>query len=295
MMSNQQYNGCVAPMMNNQCLTENLVRDERSKPYVQPNPLLYCVFCLSANHHSHECWRFKSSTKFWQMVLEQRRCKNCLRLYHRSNKCFNRSFCRVNGCTRPDKHSEILCYGRYVRHKHSPNLYENYPRNSPWLYVSHSYKSSYRMQQTSRNMIPKRLIKESSSSVRSQDVQIQCTLVPPQRNVIASLKNHVSTQTSGFDQLVLLRPSRKEKGCQTVKSQVSVSIQTSEQTSTSFDIIKDTPRHIECEDKKEDTVLKPQIVHGSQVSLTHSNVGKMLKCQIQCILLLQEMLKILEA
>ena len=121
------------------------------------------------------------------------------------------------------------------------------------------------------------MIKESSSSVRSQDVQIQCTLVPPQRNVIASLKNHVSTQTSGFDQLVLLRPSRKEKGCQTVKSQVSVSIQTSEQTSTSFDIIKDTPRHIECEDKKEDTVLKPQIVHESQVSLPHSNVVKNVK------------------
>ena len=124
-------------------------------------------------------------------------------------------------------------------------------------------------------MIPKKWIKESSSfSIRGHDVQIPCTdvsLGPPLLNVIASLKNHVATQTSDCDPSVIPRPSRQEKGCQTVKSQVSVSVQTLVQISTKFDI-KGTPRHIDCKDKKEDTVSKPQMVQEGQVSLPHSNV-----------------------
>ena len=86
-------------------------------PYLQPNPLLYCIFCTSANHISHQCHKYKCSKDYWQKVLEDRRCKNCLRLYHQSNKCFNRSFCNVIGCRRTDKHSPVLCHGRYMNNQ----------------------------------------------------------------------------------------------------------------------------------------------------------------------------------
>ena len=61
-------------------------------PYGKPNPSLFCIFCSTAYHHSHERQRYNSSRLFWEKVLVDRRCKNCLRLYHRSDKFFNRSF-----------------------------------------------------------------------------------------------------------------------------------------------------------------------------------------------------------
>ena len=86
-------------------------------PYVQPNPSLFCIFCSTANHHSHECQKYNSSQLFWEKVLVDRRCKNCLRLYHRSDKCFNRSYCRLFGCKRTDKHNPVLCHVRYVKYQ----------------------------------------------------------------------------------------------------------------------------------------------------------------------------------
>ena len=90
-------------------------------PYCQPNPLLFCLFCWSSNHISHECWKFKSSELFWKKILEDRRCKNCLRLYHQSNKCFNKSLCNIKGCSRVDKHSTVLCRQRYQKTHQIPN------------------------------------------------------------------------------------------------------------------------------------------------------------------------------
>lgn len=82
-------------------------------PYLQPNPHLFCIFCLTTRHSSHECSRYQSSGSFWRQVLEQRRCKNCLRFFHRSNNCYDRSLCYELNCRRKDKHSPVLCFARY--------------------------------------------------------------------------------------------------------------------------------------------------------------------------------------
>ena len=94
--------------------------------YIQPNPRLHCIFCDAGNHSSHECWRFKSSTSFWEKVSVDRRCKNCLRLFHKSNRCFDKSFCLLDTCRRSDKHSPIVCHARYVKYYlnfYRPNIY----------------------------------------------------------------------------------------------------------------------------------------------------------------------------
>ena len=108
-------------------------------PYVQANPSLFCIFCSTANHHSHECQKYNSSQLFWEKVLEDRRCKNCLRLYHRSDKCFNRSYCRLFGCKRTDKHNPVLCHVRYVKYQKPYFRHEN-----PWFMGSRPYFSAPR-------------------------------------------------------------------------------------------------------------------------------------------------------
>ena len=87
-----------------------------SPVYVQPNPCFYCIFCDKRNHSSHECEKFKHSEQFWEKVSLDRRCKNCLRMFHRSNKCYDRSFCVFHGCRRYDKHSPVLCHARFVKY-----------------------------------------------------------------------------------------------------------------------------------------------------------------------------------
>ena len=94
--------------------------------YIQPNPCLGCVFCYTADHVSHECTRFKNSKGFWMRVLADRRCKNCLRLYHRSDRCFNQSFCHLSDCKRRDKHSVVLCQRRYALHHAQYNHFQPY-------------------------------------------------------------------------------------------------------------------------------------------------------------------------
>ena len=103
--------------------SEKVFSQPSKTPYIQPNPLLFCIFCEVADHFSHECEIFKTSQLFWKKILDDRRCKNCLRLYHRSDKCYNHSFCNVFNCRRKDKHSPVICGLRYVKNYNQHVIY----------------------------------------------------------------------------------------------------------------------------------------------------------------------------
>ena len=88
----------------------NTVHSSRSQ---RMDPMRSCIFCAASDHNSHGCRRYASCEGFWAQVYENRLCKNCLRPYHKAEVCYNKSTCLVNGCSRPDKHSTVLCRRRY--------------------------------------------------------------------------------------------------------------------------------------------------------------------------------------
>ena len=108
----------------------------------QPNPFLYCVFCHTRNHSSHKCNKFNTNTKFWEKILEERRCKNCLRLFHRSNQCYDRTFCNLVGCRRIDKHSEVLCKIRYSKNYHLNAEKRYFGNHSSWFTLPPRFQSN---------------------------------------------------------------------------------------------------------------------------------------------------------
>ena len=77
------------------------------------NPKYQCVFCSSRKHSSHLCRRYNSNEKFYHQVVNEKRCKNCLRQFHRSDRCLDDSFCAIKSCNRKDKHSPCVCRKRF--------------------------------------------------------------------------------------------------------------------------------------------------------------------------------------
>ena len=89
------------------------------------NPKRHCLFCDTRGHSSHNCCKFNTSTEFWNIIYQKRLCKNCLRPFHFSEKCFDSNFCLFSSCRRRDKHSPILCKHRYNFNKSHPK-YNSY-------------------------------------------------------------------------------------------------------------------------------------------------------------------------
>ena len=89
--------------------------------YVEPknqhlNPKYQCVFCNSKRHSSHLCRKYNSyngNEQFYHLVVKERRCKNCLRQFHQSDRCLDDSFCTIESCNRKDKHSPCVCRKRF--------------------------------------------------------------------------------------------------------------------------------------------------------------------------------------
>ena len=92
-------------------VSDSLSKHANSHQIVDPRKK--CVFCFKENHESHNCTKFNDNKLFWSKVYLERRCKNCLRQFHFSNSCFDRSFCKLRFCQRKDKHSPVLCKYRY--------------------------------------------------------------------------------------------------------------------------------------------------------------------------------------
>ena len=84
---------------------------------------LWCIFCQKSDHNSHFCQRFRSKEEYWEKVLCERRCKNCLRLFHKSDSCYSHSYCRNFGCRRKDKHSPVLCSSNYFYSNSFPSTF----------------------------------------------------------------------------------------------------------------------------------------------------------------------------
>ena len=123
-------------------------------PYVQPNPRWFCVFCTSSKHSSVQCHRYQDSNKFWQRVLVDRRCRNCLRLFHRADKCYNESLCHLKGCKRQDKHNPVLCHHRY-KNQYWPNSYKRSFENAfQFSHIRDSHFSNNRTCKVENNFSP---------------------------------------------------------------------------------------------------------------------------------------------
>ena len=125
------------PLVSNQTTTKTTcsesVYDVRSSCSVttshKRDPKMWCIFCSTPDHASHDCRMYNTSEGFWSHVHGDRLCKNCLRPYHKAEKCYNRSVCKIGGCLRKDKHSPVLCRLRYS----GPTKFSNRQRFVPKL------------------------------------------------------------------------------------------------------------------------------------------------------------------
>ena len=197
-------------------------KDIRGKrySYVEPrNPLLnpefHCVFCNTKRHSSHSCRKFRSNEEFYHEVVKQRRCKNCLRQFHRSDYCFNDSFCTLPHCHRKDKHSPSVCRKRFsnkndkshrpsiwseLYKKHFSNKNDESRRPSIW---SELYKQNYSNKnndESSRPSVWSELYKKNVTRFRKNpQLSIQQKSSSTQCLTVSTLKseetNHISQGT----------------------------------------------------------------------------------------------------
>ena len=223
--------------------------DMRTPANVQPNPCLYCIFCDRGNHSSHECERFRNSGQFWEKVSLDRRCKNCLRMFHRSNKCYDRSFCVLNGCRRYDKHSPILCHARFVKYYRNSNGQNGYykrdsrfngissPHQTLWYRKinkkfqpnKHILEHSPNHEFSHRKINPFKFKGDQSSNFRLKSASSQTQMFQPQSSPVRVPLERVnmSTQTSEFENPKnITTKTSYSKSCQTDNCMVDVSVQT---------------------------------------------------------------------
>ena len=95
--------------------------------YIEPkhsllNPKFHCVYCNLKTHSSHLCRRYNSPELFFDHVFKERRCKNCLRQFHRAENCYNDSFCVIQSCNRKDKHSPSICRKRFPKQNNNESF-----------------------------------------------------------------------------------------------------------------------------------------------------------------------------
>ena len=113
--------------------------------YVEPqdkslNPKYHCVFCQDKRHSSHLCKKFKRNEEFYDVVVKQKRCKNCLKQFHRSEQCYDDKYCAIKSCNRKDKHSPCVCRQRFPK--------------SVWSELYHLNISSYKENNAERSPTP---------------------------------------------------------------------------------------------------------------------------------------------
>ena len=270
--------------------------------YIQPNPCLFCIYCESANHSTHECERFNNSMKYWERISLDRRCKNCLRLYHRSNKCYDRSFCFLNTCKRYDKHSPTLCHARYVKY-HNSYGHNYFKENSRFrgisthqkfwpskmnyiLPITRSYEHSPRYnfprkQKTYKFKSDDKITNYTSAIFKStsQNQTCQTEICPP-----SSPGLNVATQTSEMKLSRDLSIKRsKSIGCQTESCQVDVSVQTRVIIPASQRIYNDIPagmvdkvdvKSIGYVIKRDEKMIDSDIDKKDEKMITHDNTNK---------------------
>ena len=61
-------------------------------------------------------------------MVKQKRCKNCLKQFHRSEHCFDDNYCVIKSCSRTDKHSPCVCRQRFPKSVWSELYHHNISR-----------------------------------------------------------------------------------------------------------------------------------------------------------------------
>ena len=242
-------------------------------PSIQPNPKLYCIFCNTASHHSHQCNKYKNSQQFWQAVLETRRCKNCLRLFHRSNKCFNQSFCHLMGCRRQDKHSPVLCRMNYIKY----HLDDGVPHS--WS-IGRCNINSVPNFFNRRHYVSRKFNHSSSVSfnkvcAHSENAHVQTDIIHQascKSNVSPCDKISISTQTDPCEELTSICTQTS----QTENISVTVSCQTALQIPPSTNIFNyfPVPKSRLCPIINQDAVRESPCKNSqNEVNESHLEVG----------------------
>ena len=228
-------------------------QERNSSKYLQPNPYYFCVFCGVTGHSSHICDRHYDSRSFWIKVLEERRCKNCLRLFHHSKDCFDKSLCYFN-CKRRDKHSSILCY---VRDRLNENYsgYSSISNTSPkrcsrsnLSEFSHAMGDYYFDHQSFKKLGRNKTSKSWESKMNKGRTKNAASHSQSSQSDITSVsKANASTQTEELSTEFLV--DKVSQSCQTdftritsVNVQTSVDVPSTLETDTelSVDVIKPT-------------------------------------------------------
>ena len=221
-------------------MATNLLDSSGDAYHRQPNPCSYCVFCNTGNHVSHECSRFKNSKMFWKRVLLERRCKNCLRLFHRAEKCYNQSFCHLD-CSRRDKHSSVLCGARYTQYQQRPipKSYNHSAKHFATAYHNPRYRwyrdvkgKSFPAYSDEHFSLTNHMIYKSEKQkyIQSPSVSLnrnyKCNSQSCQTEVCSVSKRDHSTQTEEFDESASSHCKKFSQGSQTENLAVTTSIQT---------------------------------------------------------------------
>ena len=257
---------CTTPEMN----AEKILLKSVKPPYPQPNPWSYCLFCESASHSSHDCCKFHDTNLFWKKILEDRRCKNCLRLYHHSNRCFDRNLCYVKGCRRLEKHSSVLCKLRFMKiNSQKDYFYHEFQENSSKYRMSPPLLSKYQPFNPNNNINNVWQFHKSKRRHRRK-----CYNKYENRN-FQTHRNHVRVSECPREANVYVQECQTEvcsvgvQKCEAVVS--SVSVQQS-QTKIPFVTTADaTTQTLECEESNEEHMTN-KYSQGSQTQISASSV-----------------------
>ena len=72
-----------------------------------------CPICETDSHHHSQCKKYENRDEFWNHIMKNRLCANCLRPGHKWMQCFKEHSCKLGGCLRLDKHAPVLCRKYY--------------------------------------------------------------------------------------------------------------------------------------------------------------------------------------
>ena len=73
-----------------------------------------CPICETDSHHHSQCKKYQNRDEFWNHIMKNRLCANCLRPGHKWLECFKEHSCKL-GCLRLDKHAPVLCRKFYSK------------------------------------------------------------------------------------------------------------------------------------------------------------------------------------
>ena len=175
--------------------------------YVEPqdmslNPKYHCVFCQNKKHSSHLCKKFKRNEEFYDVVVKQKRCKNCLKQFHRSEQCFDDNYCVIKNCSRTDKHSPCVCRHRFPQDKKNKNA-----TRSIWSELYQQNISRYKKNNVERNPTPSNVSKSLSDILNQNEdsVNSSCMTVTASQ----SERKFASVGTQTADELCSPLPPKR--------------------------------------------------------------------------------------